>query len=125
MLDIERAVRAQVGVQRVLGQRRPALEQASRTFEPAARFGLAAELPAVEGELERDPRRRRIVACLAREPVCALVRLERRRTVHLPASRGAEALERLDRLGGGQRGFEVCARLRPGCAVERVAPGSE
>ena len=61
-------------MQRVLGQRRQPLEQLAGPLQPAARLGPAAELAAVERQLEREARGRGLVTRLARKPVRALVR---------------------------------------------------
>ena len=125
MVRVERAVRVQIGEERMLLHRRQPLEQPARALEPAARLGLAAELQAVERELERDTCGDRLVVRVAGEPVRALVRRKRDRAVHLPARGSAEAVQRVDRLAGGERRLEVRPRLRPGRAQKRLPARGE
>ena len=100
-------------MQRVLGQRRQPHEQLAGPLQPTARLGPATELATVERQLEREARGRSLVTRLARKPVRAFVRSQRRRAVHLPARRHAQPLECLHALPERERRLEERARLGP------------
>ena len=125
VLAVQRAVRAQVGEHGVLGHRRQAVQQFPGALQPSVHLGAAAELPAVEGQLDRQPRGRRVVAGVPREPVRALVGGERLRAIHLPAGRGSEALECLDGLVDRECGVEARPRLGPRRAQQRLPAGGD
>src|SRR6266545_4419611 len=122
---VERTGRTNVGEHPVLLAERHVLEQVACALEPAARLGRAAEVHAVDGELEGEPRRAPVVAETARQPVASLVRLERRGRVDLGCGGDTEAEEGSRRLLLGECSLKLRPRFLPRPSLERCLTSFE
>lgn len=125
MRAAECKARTEVGEHPVLFAEGQVLQEVARALEPTAGLGRAAEVQAVDRELEGEACCSTIVAEVAREPVAALVSVQRRRCVELRGGRYAKTQERVGSLFLGECGLELLAGVLPGALLQRRLRGFE